>query len=169
MSPEAQILADDVRSLSPHYPPESSGSSTGIVGYFLLLFLAGGLGAPTGIAAIPIGYFLKDNLHLSPVELALFVAIAGVPAYFGFLPGFIRDRFRPQVMGDRAYLLIGAIFALAAYLFLGMASIGYSTLLYATLIAGIAYLIIITAAQAMMTGVAQAHLMTGRLSVVAGV
>jgi len=168
MSPEAQILADDVRT-APQYPPESSGTSTGIVGYFLILFLAGGLGAPTGIAAIPIGYFLKDNLHLSPVELALFVAIAGIPAYFGFLPGFVRDRFRPRVMGDRAYLLIGAIVALAAYLYLGMASLDYQTLLYATLIAGIAYLIVITAAQAMMTGVAQAHLMTGRLSVVAGV
>ena len=102
MSPEAQILADDIRALSPHYSPKSSGTSTGVVAYFLILFLAGGLGAPTGIAAIPIGYFLKDNLHLSPVELALFVAIAGAPAYFGFLPGFVRDRFRPRVMGDRA-------------------------------------------------------------------
>jgi hypothetical protein len=45
MSSEAQILADDIRALSPHNPPESSGSSTGIVGYFLILFLAGGLGA----------------------------------------------------------------------------------------------------------------------------
>jgi hypothetical protein len=44
--------------------------------------------------------------------------------------------------------LIGAIFALAAYLYLGMASIDYSTLLCATLIAGIAYPIVITAAQA---------------------
>ncbi len=169
MSPEPQILDDDGRAPSPHEAPDSAGTSSAIVGYFLILFLAGGLGAPTGIAAIPIGYFLKDNLHLSPVDLALFVAIAGAPAYFGFLPGFLRDRFRPRVMGDRAYLLVGAIMALVAYLYLGVASIDYATLLYATLIAGIAYLIVIAGAQALMTGVAQAHLMTGRLSVVSGV
>jgi len=60
MSSEAQILADDIRALSPHNPPESSGSSTGIVGYFLILFLAGGLGAPTGIAAIPKFVAVRD-------------------------------------------------------------------------------------------------------------
>lgn len=140
-----------------------------IVSYFLILFLSIGLGTPTGIAAIPITYYLKDALHLSPVELAMFVAIASIPAYFGFVPGFIRDRFRPRPMGDRAYLLAGATVALGAYLYLALAStIDYRGLLYATLIAGIAYLTVIAAAQAMMTGVAQARLMSGRLSVVSG-
>jgi len=168
MSPEPQIRDDDIAS-STQDGGASSESHLSILGYFLILCMAGGLGAPTGIAAIPIGYFLKDNLHLSPVDLALFVAIAGAPAYFGFVPGFLRDRFRPRVMGDRAYLLLGAVVALAAYLYLGVVPITYARLLYATLIAGIAYLIIMTGAQALMTGVAQAFLMTGRLSVVAGV
>jgi MFS family permease len=140
-----------------------------IVAYFLVLFLAAGLGTPTGIAAIPISYFLKDALHLSPVQLATFVAIASIPAYFGFVPGFIRDRFRPRRMGDRAYLLGGSLVALSAYLYLGLVpEIDYLSLLYAVLIAGIAYLVLLAAAQAMLTGVAQAHLMSGRLSVVSG-
>jgi hypothetical protein len=39
-----------------------------------------GLGSPLiGLAAIPIYYYLKDKLTLSPVELAMFVSIAGAP------------------------------------------------------------------------------------------
>lgn len=169
MPTEPHALAEAAPMPSPREAADSYTTRAGIVAYFLILFLAGGLGTPTGIAAIPISYFLKDALHLSPVDLAMFVAIASIPAYFGFVPGFMRDRFRPRPMGDRAYLLAGAMVALGAYLYLGLAStIDYRSLLYATLIAGIAYLIVFAAAQALMTGVAQAHLMTGRLSVVSG-
>jgi predicted MFS family arabinose efflux permease len=169
MPPEPQMLGGETDADSGEYAPDSAGTRSAILGYFLILFLAVGLGTPIGIAAIPISYYLKDNLRLSPVELAVFVVIAGIPAYFGFLPGFVRDRYRPRLMGDRFYLLVGATVALAAYLYLGIASITYSRLLYATLIAGIAYLIILSGSQALMTGVAQGHLMTGRLSVVSGV
>jgi predicted MFS family arabinose efflux permease len=168
MPPQAQMLGDATDAESSGYA-DSAGARGAILGYFLILFLAVGLGTPIGIAAIPISYYLKDNLHLSPVELAVFVVLAGIPAYFGFLPGFVRDRLRPRLMGDRFYLLIGAAIALAAYLYLGVASITYLRLLYATLITGIAYLIIMSGSQALMTGVAQGHLMTGRLSVVSGV
>ena len=168
MSLQPQTAADEGRtSTSPGV--DSSNGHGGILVYFLILSLAGGLGAPNGIAAIPIGYFLKDNLHLSPVDLAIFVAVTGAPAYVSFLAGFFRDRYRPPTMGDRAYLLIGAMLALVAYAYLATVSIEYSNLLIATLIAGVAYLIVLTGGQALMTGVAQAHQMTGRLSVVAGV
>lgn len=162
------MVVEDERGSAPRDLTPASGT-TPILAYFLVLFLAGGLGAPSGIAAIPIVYFLKDTLHLSPVDMAIFVAVAGAPAYLGFLPGFIRDRYRPRAMGDRVYLLIGASVACGAYLYLGLTPlIDYSKLLYTVLAAGIAYLTIMAAAQALMTGVAQEHLMTGRLSVVAG-
>jgi MFS family permease len=148
---------------------EETGASSSAVVYFLILCLAGGLGAPSGIAALPIGYFLKDNLHLSPVEMAWFVAITGAPACVGFLVGFARDRFRPRSMGDRTYLLAGALLAVASYIYLGAVSITYARLLYATLTASVAYMIILAAGQAIMTGVAQERLMTGLLSVVSGV
>jgi choline-glycine betaine transporter len=169
MPSEPQMLGDETDADSRGYATDSAGTRSAILGYFLILFLAVGLGTPIGIAAIPISYYLKDNLHLSPVQLAVFVVIAGTPAYFGFLPGFVRDRFRPRLMGDRFYLLVGATVALAAYVYLGIASITYLRLLYATVVAGIAYLIILSGSQALMTGVAQGHLMTGRLSVVSGV
>jgi len=167
MSAEPQIARDYTTSI--HSAETASESRLAIVGYFLVLCLALGLGTPSGLASIPIGYYLKDNLHLSPVQLAMFVVIVGAPGYLGFLPGFMRDRFRPRGMGDRAYLLAGATIALAAYLYLGVAPINYSRLLYATLVAGVAYLVVLAGAQALMAGVAQAHLMTGRLAVVSGV
>jgi hypothetical protein len=140
-----------------------------IIAYFALLNLAMGLGSPLiGLAAIPIYYYLKDKLSLSPVQLAIFVSIAGAPTYLGFLFGFLRDRWRPPFWGDRGYLLFGGIVALAAYLWLASAAIGYSNLLWSVLIASFAYTIIIAAAQGLMTVVAQAYLMTGRLSVVFG-
>jgi hypothetical protein len=169
MPSQPQIFGDETSADSLGYAAESAGARGAILGYFLILCIAGGLGNPGGLALIPISYYLKDTLRLSPVELAWFGVIATIPGYFGFLPGFVRDRFRPRLMGDRFYLLVGATIAVAAYLYLGRASLNYSRLLYATLIAGIAYLIVASGSQALMAGVAQGNLMTGRLSVVAGV
>lgn len=137
-----------------------------IFSYFSVLTLALGLGSPSGVAAIPIGYILKDELHLSPLQLATFVAITSAPAYVGFLFGFVRDRWRPP-WGDRGYLFWGALVAVGCYVWLSAAGIGYFELLCLILIASIAYLMLYTAASALMTEVAQARLMTGRLSVIA--
>jgi predicted MFS family arabinose efflux permease len=140
-----------------------------IISYFALLNLSVGLGTPlTGLAAIPINYFLKDKLGLSPFRLAIFMAIASAPTYVGFLFGFLRDRWRPQIWGDRAYLLLGGVAALGAYLWLSRAAIDYYDLLRGVMIAGVAYTIVAAAAQGLMTVVAQSNLMTGRLSAVFG-
>ncbi|MGH7778941.1 MAG: MFS transporter [Candidatus Binataceae bacterium] len=148
-------------------PPDSPAAAPQrIYAYFTILTLALGLGAPSGLAAIPIGYFLKDHLHLSPLSLAAFIALAGIPAYLGFLFGFLRDRWRPPVWGDRGYLLIGSVLAAGMYLWLSEARLTYSELLAVLLLDGVAYMMITASTQALMTGVAQAHSMTGRLSVV---
>lgn len=140
-----------------------------ILSYFALLNLSIGLGTPmTGLAAIPIYYILKDKLLLSPFQMAIFVAIASAPAYVGFLFGFVRDRWQPRVWGDRAYLLLGGVAALLAYLWLSRAATDYYHLLHGVIFAVIAYLIIAAGAQGLMTVVAQSNLMTGRLSVVFG-
>jgi MFS family permease len=139
-----------------------------VLAYFAVLNIAIGLGSPLGIAAIPISYFLKDNLHLSPVQLAVFFAIGTVPVCVGFVFGFIRDRWRSARWGDRQYLLVSAIAAVVVYLWLATSTIDYYKLLSLVLIVVTVYVMIFAAAQALMTGVAQAHGMTGRLSVVFG-
>src|SRR5258708_27288806 len=71
-----------------------------VLSYFAILNVAVGLGSAAGIAAIPISYFLKDSLHLSPVRLAVFIAIVSTPVCVGFVFGFIRDRWRSARWGD---------------------------------------------------------------------
>ena len=98
--------------------------------------------------------------------MAAFVAIASIPAYVGFLFGFLRDRWRPPGWGDRGYLLAGSVLAAGLYLCLSASALTYLQLLCLVLPVAAAYMMITASAQALMTGVAQAHAMTGRLSVV---
>ncbi|HEY6421111.1 MAG TPA: hypothetical protein VIX59_19110 [Candidatus Binataceae bacterium] len=140
-----------------------------VLSYFTILNVAVGLGSPLGIAAIPINYFLKDSLHLSPVRLAVFLAIISTPVCLGFAFGFIRDRWRSARWGDRQYLLVSAVAAAGVYLRLATSTIDYFKLLSLVFIVVTVYVMIFAAAQALMTGVAQAHGMTGRLSVVFGI
>jgi len=139
-----------------------------VIAYFAILNIAIGLGSPLGIAAIPLGYFLKDTLHLSPVRLAIFQAIVSIPVCLGFVFGFIRDRWRSPRWGDPQYLLACALVAAGGYLWLGTSTIDYFKLLSLVFVVVIVYVMLFAAAQALMTGVAQAHGMTGRLSVVFG-
>src|SRR5260370_34829565 len=139
-----------------------------VIAFFAVLNIAVGLGSPLGIAAIPINYFLKDNLHLSPVRLAVFLAIASIPVCAGFVFGCIRGRWRSPRWGDGHYLLVGGLAAAGAYAWLATSTIDYFKLLLLVFIVVIAYVMIFASAQALMTGVAQAHGMTGRLSVVYG-
>jgi MFS family permease len=167
---EVEDLSAREESASLPEPPSSGGSTMQweVLAYFAILNVAVGLGSPLGIAAIPINYFLKDRLHLSPVRLALFLAIASIPVCAGFLFGFIRDRWRSANWGDRQYLFTCACVAAGGYLWLGTSTIDYFKLLSAVFVVVIAYVMIFASAQALMTGVAQAYGMTGRLSVVFG-
>ncbi len=139
-----------------------------VLAYFAILNIAVGFGSPLGIAAIPINYFLKDNLHLSPLRLAVFLAIVSIPVCLGFVFGFIRDRLRSPQWADRQYLLVGGLAAAGVYAWLATSTIDYFKLLLLVFIVVIVYVMIFASAQALMTGVAQAHGMTGRLSVVYG-
>jgi MFS family permease len=149
-------------------PPPSSGSAMRleVLAYFAILNIAVGLGSPLGIAAIPINYFLKDRLHLAPVQMALFLALASIPVGAGFVFGFIRDRWRSENWGDRQYLFACGLVAAGGYLWLAASTIDYLKLLALVFVVVIAYVMIFSSAQALMTGVAQAYGMTGRLSVV---
>src|SRR5258708_25482884 len=100
-----------------------------VIGYFGVLNMAVGVGSPLGIAAIPINYFLKDNLHLSPLRLAVFLAIVSIPVCLGFVFGFIRDRWRSPQWGDRQYLLVGGLAAAGVYAWVATSTIEYFQLL----------------------------------------
>ena len=134
--------------------------------YFGSLTIAGAFGDPSGLLSLPVLFTLKDRLGLGPQGLALFEALTFIPVYFGFAFGFLRDRWRPFGLGDRGYLLLGAPVAIACYVSLAAGELSYSALLAAIFLAMVAYQCCDVASDALLTVVAQRHLMTGRLSAV---
>jgi MFS family permease len=165
---EVEDLSARDESASAPEEPTGGGSAMRweVLAYFAILNIAIGLGSPLGIAGIPVSYYLKDRLHLSPVRLALFFAIVSIPVCAGFLFGFVRDRWRNASWGDRQYLFACAVVAAAGYLWLATTAIGYFKLLAVVFVIVVVYVMVFASAQALMTGVAQAYGMTGRLSVV---
>ena len=153
---------------SPVVPGESerpSLSTAEIVFYFGILNLALGLAAPhSGLLAIPINYLLKDNLHLGPVQVATFLAITSSPGWVAFLFGFLRDRFRSLLGGDRGWLALGAVATAGCYFWLAFVNLDLRALTALVLAATVCFLFMFSAAQAMLTAVAQARRMSGTLS-----
>jgi MFS family permease len=156
-----QEAADELR-------PRDRGSlsTNSILLYFAILNLLLGLGSPAGLPAIPIAYFLKDHLHLGPIGLATFTAAVSAPVYVAFLFGFFRDRFRAQLGGDRGCLAIGSAFVGGCYVMLAAYGSRLAPLVAFVLLGTIAFLLVYAAAQAMLTTVAQARMMSGRLSII---
>jgi predicted MFS family arabinose efflux permease len=168
MENPAQYGRLKVADQSPIVPGESEQSSLStaeIVVYFGILNLALGLAAPhSGLLAIPINYLLKDNLHLGPVQVATFLAVTSSPGWVSFLFGFLRDRFRFLLGGDRGWLALAAVATAACYLWLAFMVLDLRALTAMVLAAMICFLFMSSAAQAMLTAVAQARRMSGTLS-----
>jgi len=142
---------------------EEATDDSRIVIYFCLLTALVGLAAPSGLAGLPVAFFLKDHLKLDAERLALFGLVANIPLLVGFVFGFIRDR---HLFGlqDRGYLILGALIAMLCYVWLFGASLTYMSLLIAILITNSAFQIVSTSVQASMTIAGQRRLMTGTLS-----
>src|SRR5512143_3153424 len=89
----------------------------GLSGVPLLLF---NFAAPyLPLIAVPMLFFLKNRLHLTASQTALFALITSIPLFLGFVFGFIRDRWSPFGAGDRGHLVL---FGLATgVIYLGMA------------------------------------------------
>src|ERR1700731_618676 len=125
MEVEQRSARDDTASIPEPPRSDTPAMRWEVMFYFAILNIAMGLGSPLGIAAIPITYFLKDTLHMSPLRLAIFLALVSIPVCAGFLFGFIRDRWRSAKWGDRQYLFVCALIAAGGYLWLGTSTIDY--------------------------------------------
>jgi MFS family permease len=135
-----------------------------IIVYFGILNLVLGLASPAGMLGIPITYLLKDHFHLRPVQTATFWAVTSSPFCVAFLFGFLRDRFRSTLGGDRGWLALGSAAAVICYLCLALIDLDLRALTVLVLIVFVCFVFMSAAAGAMLTAVAQARLMSGRLS-----
>ncbi|HEY1751523.1 MAG TPA: MFS transporter [Caulobacteraceae bacterium] len=147
----------------------ASGRNRILIYLGVLVFLVG-FGAPNvGLVDIPISFFLKNRLHLKAHEVATFRLISGLPLYFGFLWGFVRDIWNPFGRRDRGYMMlfgaIGAIF----YLFAASVPPTQATLLIAVIVLTSAFLFVQSAQTGLGATIARQHVMTGQMSTVMNV
>lgn len=133
--------------------------------YFGMLMLTLGLAEPTGLVSLPVLFWLKDGLGLGPQSVALFEAVILIPAYFGFAFGFMRDRWRPFGLGDRAYFWLVGPIAIACYAWLAGSEITWTRLLAGMVVAATAIECLHATTEAQMTAAAQRYAMSGGFSV----
>jgi len=123
-----------------------------------------GLADPDGLVSLPVLFTLKEQLGQPPQAVAIFEAVVFVPACFSFAFGLLRDRWRPFGLGDRGYLVLVAPLAGACYGFLTTGPVSYTKLLVVVVATAVLFQLLDTVIEALMTAVAQYHLMSGRLS-----
>jgi len=119
-----------------------------------------------GLFVVPISFLLKNKLHLSANGLATFTLWAGLPAYFAFVFGIVRDYWSPLKLGDRGYFILFG--ALAAALALGFCFLGepQAALLAYAIAATLIYLFLWGAWNGLSATIGQRHAMSGEMSAV---
>jgi len=113
---------------------------------------------------LPVNFFLKNRLHQTPSQVALFSLIAAAPTYVGWLGGFIRDRWSPFGGGDRAHFVVFGLATVAAYAALAFAPPTYAILLAGGLVVGVLLQFVSGAASGIATSVGRRHAMSGQMS-----
>lgn len=138
-----------------------------IVLYLCVIILLTGFGSPYGgLIDVPVSFFLKNKLHLAAPAIANFRLITGIPLYFSFLFGFIRDVWSPFGRRDRGYfMLFGAICALI-YVGFAFTTPTYGTLLAAVMLLTVAFLFVAAAGNGLVATLGQQHVMSGQISTV---
>jgi hypothetical protein len=113
---------------------------------------------------LPLVFFLKNRLHQTPDQVALFAFIAATPTYLGGLFGFIRDRWSPFGRGDRAHLFVFGLGGVLAYSALAFAPPTYAILLAGGLLVGTVLQLVSGAASGIATAIGRRHAMSGQMS-----
>jgi len=109
-------------------------------------------------------FLLKNQLHATASDVSLFRLLTGVPVYFAFAFGLMRDQWNPLGMRDRGFFLIFAPATAAVFFWMGASKFTYAGLLAGILAAMLCSRFVVAAYQGLMALVGQERLMSGRLS-----
>ncbi len=155
--------ADAIAAPAPADLPVSDRSR--ILIYLGVLVFLIGYGAPNvGLIDIPISFFLKNRLHLKAHEVATFRLISGLPLYFGFLWGFVRDIWNPFGRRDRGYLMLFGAIGAVGYVLFALVTPTETSLLIAVIVLTAAFLFVQSAQTGLSATIARQHVMTGQMS-----
>jgi MFS family permease len=145
--------------------PLPAGERTRLLLWVAVPVLIINLAAPyLQLITLPLVFFLKNRLHQTPNQVALFALLAASPTYVGFLFGFIRDRWSPFGGGDRANLVVFGLGAVAAYVALAFAPPAYGVLLAGGVVVGVLMQMVSGAASGIATAIGRRHAMSGQMS-----
>jgi predicted MFS family arabinose efflux permease len=133
--------------------------------YFGWLTLFVYLATPAGyLVDIQTSYMLKNQLHATATQVSLFRLVTGIPVYFAFVFGLMRDQWNPLGLRDRGFFLIFGPVTAAAFIWMAASPLSYRGLLMGMLLAMVTSRFILAAYQGLIALVGQERLMSGRLS-----
>src|ERR1700687_1923687 len=144
----------------------SSQETTQTFVYFGWLTLLIYRATPAGyIVDIQTSYMLKNQLHATATQISIFRLVTGIPVYFAFAFGLMRDQWNPFGLRDRGFFLIFAPVTAVAFIGMATSRLSYRGLLIGMLVVMLSSRFIGAAYQGLMALVGQELLMSGRLSV----
>src|ERR1041384_69497 len=123
-------------------------------GYYILV----------GFHVIPLSFVLKNKLHLSANALATFVLWAGIPAYFSFAFGVVRDFWSPFGIGDRGYYILFGLTSALVFAVFAFVPVSEPMLLALALLGTISFLFLWAGWNGLGTVIGQHFAMSGRIS-----
>jgi MFS family permease len=154
------------RVVAPHITLSTSAREEISLYLGILIFLLA-FGDPAGgLINIPIGFFLKNKLHLTAQQLADFRLVAAIPVYLSFVFGFIRDIWNPFGMRDRGFMLLFGASTAGLYVCFAFIPISFTTLLIANLLLTTSFLFVASAQIGLTSTLGQQHAISGQLSAV---
>src|SRR5690348_5436143 len=119
----------------------TTANRTTILLYCSLIMVALNFVSPAvGFHVIPLSFVLKNKLHLSANALATFVLWAGIPAYFSFAFGVVRDFWSPFGIGDRGYYILFGLTSALVFAVFAFVPVSEPMLLALALLATISFL-----------------------------
>lgn len=137
----------------------------GVYLYFGPQVLLVSLGAPSGsLVNISTAFVLKNQLHATPPEVALFGFLTFLPLYLAFFFGLARDRWSPFGLRDRGFFLLFASIAAVAFVCLACSGLTFAGLFAGILVATVAFQFVSAASNGLLALVGQEQLMSGRLA-----
>lgn len=159
-------MTSELTALAPTAPsPLPVSVRLRILLYLSVLIFLLGFGAPFGgLIDVPVSFFLKNKLHLSAHEVAIFRLVASVPLYVSFLFGFARDVFNPFASRDRGYMMLFGFITAMVYVYFAFADVSYTMLIFAVALSTIAFLFVNAAQAGLTSALGQRNVMSGQVA-----
>ncbi|HJW41799.1 MAG TPA: hypothetical protein VJ476_11295, partial [Rhizomicrobium sp.] len=118
----------------------------------------------SGFHVVPLSFVLKNKLHLSAHELAAFSAWAGIPAYFAFAFGVVRDYWSPLRLGDRGYFILFGALSAAVFAIYAFVPVSLAMMLAASIVGTICFLFLWGGWNGLGSVIGQRYAMSGQIS-----